>query len=240
MTAIRFSTRPLYLQLRDVLVERIGSGVWQPGAVVPNEGELAREFSVSPGTIRKALEILESERVLTRRQGRGTFVNDQGSEKLAARFCNIVGANLKAAATRVKLVSVAEGVASDLERTRLTLPSSQSRVYRIQRVHSCEDRPLMTEEASVPADLFPDLLERQDSAERLPLLAQPFGILLGKAEERVSIGVAQPSCAETLHVAAGSPVLVLDRVVVDLGGRPVEWRVGYCHFAKEFYLAKLV
>jgi GntR family transcriptional regulator len=237
MTAVRFSTRPLYLQLRDALAERIASGVWQPSAVMPNEGELAREFGVSPGTIRKALEILERERVLTRRQGRGTFVNDQGSEKLAIRFCNIVGTNHKPVATTVKLGLVIEGVANELECTRLGL-SSQNRVYRIQRVHLRGDRPLMLEGASVPADLFPNLLERQDSAESLSLLAQRFGILLGKAEERISIGVAQESFAETLNVAVGAPVLVLDRVVVDLSGRPIEWRVGYCHFDNEFYLAK--
>lgn len=237
MTAIRLSTRPLYLQLRDALAERIASGEWQPGAFMPNEGELAREFGVSPGTIRKALEILERERVLTRRQGRGTIVNDQGSEKLAIRFCNVVDSNHKPVATTVKLGLVTEGAANELECIRLRL-SSQNRVYRIQRVHLCEDRPLMMEGASVPADLFPDLLERQDSAERLALLAQRYGILLAKAEERISIGLAQASFAETLNVAAGSPVLVLDRVVVDLMGRPIEWRVGYCHFADEFYLAK--
>lgn len=237
MTAIRLSTRPLYLQLRDALAERIASGEWQPGALMPNEGELAREFGVSPGTIRKALEILERERVLTRRQGRGTIVNDQGSEKLAIRFCNIVGSNNKPVPTTVRLGPVTEGAANELECKRLGL-SSQNKVYRIQRVHHCDDRPLMMEGASVPADLFPDLLERPDSAERLALLAQRYGILLAKAEERISVGLAQASFAKTLNVAPGSPVLVLDRVVVDLRGRPIEWRVGYCHFANEFYLAK--
>jgi GntR family transcriptional regulator len=237
MTAIRLSTRPLYLQLRDALAERIASGEWQPGAFMPNEGELAREFGVSPGTIRKALEILERERVLTRRQGRGTIVNDQGSEKLAIRFCNVVGSNHKPVTTTVRLGLVTEGAANELECTRLGL-SSQNRVYRVQRIHLRGDRPLMMEGASLPADLFPNLLERQDSTERLALLAQRYGILLAKAEERISIGLAQASFAESLNVAVGSPVLVLDRVVVDLRGRPIEWRVGYCHFADEFYLAK--
>ena len=73
MSADRFTTRPLYLQLRDALAERISSGNWRPGAIIPSESDLAREFGVSPGTMRKALDLLESERVLIRRQGRGTF-----------------------------------------------------------------------------------------------------------------------------------------------------------------------
>jgi GntR family transcriptional regulator len=240
MTAVRFSTRPLYLQLRDVFVERIAAGVWQSGRVVPNEAELSREFGVSPGTIRKALEILESERVLTRRQGRGTFVNDQGCDRLAGRFHNVVDSNRKPAVTRTKLASVTEDVVSELERSRLRLPSSQSRVFRIQRVYFCGQRPLMVEAASVPAELFPDLQKRPDAAERLASLARQYGILLGKAEERISIGEAQPSWASTLQVPAGSPLLVLDRLVVDVGERPVEWRVAHCHLVKEFYLAKIM
>jgi GntR family transcriptional regulator len=75
----KFMNRPLYLQLRDALAERIAQGEWRPGSAIPNESDLAREFGVSAGTMRKALDLMEAERLLTRRQGRGTFVNDQCS-----------------------------------------------------------------------------------------------------------------------------------------------------------------
>ena len=85
----RFSTRPLYLQLRDALAERIAHGEWRPGTAIPNESDLAREFGVSSGTMRKALDLMEGEHLLTRRQGRGTFVNDQSSDEMAMRFNNV-------------------------------------------------------------------------------------------------------------------------------------------------------
>ena len=84
----RFS-RPLYLQARDAVAKRIAAGEWKPGAVLPNEADLAQEFSVSPGTMRKALDLLKSERLLIRRQGRGTFVNDPASEDRIVRHCNL-------------------------------------------------------------------------------------------------------------------------------------------------------
>ena len=82
----RFTIRPLYLQVRDMLVERIMSGQWKPGAAIANEVELSRELGVSVGTIRKALDVMEQERLITRRQGRGTYVNDHTSDTLATRF----------------------------------------------------------------------------------------------------------------------------------------------------------
>jgi GntR family transcriptional regulator len=65
-------------------------------------------------------------------------------------------------------------------------------------------------------------------------------VLLGKAEERVSIGQAAQAVADTLSIPPGSPVMVLDRVVQALDGRPVEWRVGWCHLADKYYRAEMV
>src|SRR3990167_8208192 len=64
MTAVgRFSTRPLYLQAKDMLVQRIVAGTWKPGAAIPNEIELSRELGISVGTVRKALDEMASERL---------------------------------------------------------------------------------------------------------------------------------------------------------------------------------
>ena len=77
---------PLYLQVCELLSRQIASGVWKPNAALPNELELARELGVSTGTVRKALERLEADRLVMRRQGRGTFVIDQTGPEAASRF----------------------------------------------------------------------------------------------------------------------------------------------------------
>ena len=106
MSRVQLSTKPIYQQLRDLLAERIAKGEWKPGAIIPNEGDLAREFGVSAGTMRKALSLLENEHLITRRQGRGTFVNDPVAEGLADRFCNIRGAEGKPMVGRVEAAEV--------------------------------------------------------------------------------------------------------------------------------------
>ena len=132
---------------------------------VPNEGDLAREFDVSPGTMRKALDLLEQERLITRRQGRGTFVNDQSSDELAFRFINIRGANGERIVGDVKSAEITVGVATQRELERLELQSGE-RVYRIRRMRFVDEQPFMLVEASVPASLFPGL--EQMSQPRAP------------------------------------------------------------------------
>ena len=64
----------------------------------------------SPGTIRKALDLLESERLVTRRQGRGTFVNDQSSEELAVRFIKFRDPKGEPLVGDVKSVEISEEI----------------------------------------------------------------------------------------------------------------------------------
>src|SRR6266487_1979738 len=130
MSPGRLSNRPLYLQLRDALAGRIAGGEWKPGSAIPNESDLAREFGVSAGTMRKALDLMEAERLLTRRQGRGTFVNDQSSDELAARFSNIRGPDGKRVCGQVASAEIAHGPANEMECTRLRL-APEDRVYRV-------------------------------------------------------------------------------------------------------------
>jgi GntR family transcriptional regulator len=224
----RFLTRPLYLQLRDALVERIASGQWKPGTVVPNEGDLAREFGVSPGTMRKALDLMEAMRLLTRRPGRGTFVNDPSSAEFTARFSDLRSANGATSSDTVNSGEIVESTANEVECLRLRLTKGD-RVFRLHRRSLHNGRPYMAEDVSMPVSLFPSLADEQGPAPSVAQLAQRYGVLLGRAEERVSVRVTSLEIADALDIAFGSPVLTLDRVVFTLDGKPAEWRIAWCH-----------
>src|SRR5262245_39987981 len=129
--ADRPSTRALYVQVRDALAGRIATGEWKPGFAVPNEGDLAGDLGGSSGTVRKALELLEADKLITRRQGRGTVVNDPASHELACRFIRIRTADGERVSGEVTSQAISEGAANELECSRLRLRAGE-RVYRIR------------------------------------------------------------------------------------------------------------
>lgn len=237
-TTVRFSTRPLYLQVRDALAERIAAGEWKPNVAIPNEGDLAREFGVSSGTMRKALELMEDEHLLRRRQGRGTFVNDQASDELTIRYSNIRTADCERVTGDVAILDISEASAIPTECSRLRLRPTD-RVWRIRRVRRHKGEPFMVEEVVLPVLLFPHLSDRKEPPRHIADIAQQYGVLLGTGNERISLGSASPSVAETLNLRAGVPILVLDRLLHTLDGRAVEWRVAMGHFADMHYLAQI-
>ena len=68
------SFQPLYQQIKGLLTQRLETGEWRPGQAIPSEQDLAAQFSVSQGTVRKAIDELAGDNLVVRRQGKGTFV----------------------------------------------------------------------------------------------------------------------------------------------------------------------
>jgi GntR family transcriptional regulator len=227
----------LYLQVRDLLMERIARREWRSGQAVPNEIDLAREYQVSPGTVRKALELMEAEQLITRRQGKGTFVSDHSSNA-AARFGRIRGPGGEAIGRPAAMTAISEGSANERECMRLRLNTGDA-VYRLRRLWRDGHRTVLLEDVALPAGLYPGLRENKDLDGGVGTLARDYGVLLGRAEERILLGTAPPDVANILETAVETPLMVLDRVIFMLDGRPVEWRVAYCDLPGGYYLAEM-
>ena len=137
----------------------------------------------------------------------------------------------------VRLLAGSETTPSEIECIRLRVRPHE-RVHRMRRLRLGEGGPFMVEDVSMPAALFPGLTEQTSFSHRIVVLAQQFGVLLGKGEERITVGRASEEVANALHLAPAAPVLVLDRLVYTLDGRPAEWRLGQCDIADKYYLAE--
>ena len=83
------AANPLYRQVQIALTRRLAAGDWKPGEAIPSETSLAHEFSVSIGTIRKAVDALVAGSILVRQQGRGTFVGLHTEDRTLFYFFHI-------------------------------------------------------------------------------------------------------------------------------------------------------
>jgi GntR family transcriptional regulator len=223
----KFSKRPLYLQVRDRLAQRIVQGEWKPGAMLPSEDELARQLGVSMGTMRKALDGLEEGRLVLRRQGRGTSVVDQASDAMLNRFNAITDRGGRRIGGNIEVLRQATRYADATEQKRLRIEATEM-VLQVARLRRDHGRPLMYEEASLPLSRLPGLDATDAGNYRLPAIAQKSGVHLASAEEEIRLALATPIVAAHLDVKPGTAVLKLDRIVVTDDQRPVEWRVGFC------------
>jgi GntR family transcriptional regulator len=229
--------RPLYRQVRDILVKRIATGVWQAGQILPSEGDIAADLGVSQGTVRKALDEMTAENLVTRRQGRGTFVARHDDARILFQFFKLLPDTGERRFPESRVLSVHLGSESEAARI-LDLAETES-VIRIERVRSLDDQPCIFEHIYLPESLFRGLDQRDLPNNLYQLYSVGYGVTIARATERLKAVSARAHEAKALGGAPGDPLLRIDRTAYALDSRPVEWRISLCRTESVHYLSDL-
>lgn len=229
----RFQVRPLYLQVRDALLERIKDGRWKPGANLPSEIDLYRQLGVSLGTLRKALSVLETEQLIIREPGRGTFVRDHQAGQALGRFNPIRGADGAPLRGQVRSRQVKIAPPTPAERSALRLKAGDQ-VVRIDRIRVLNERPFAYEQVSLSERRFPGLAGGAAFPDELEELARDRGLILARAEAKVRLTAASGAAAQALSLTEHAPVLSVERVAFDTDHEPIEAMTAYYDLHDEY------
>ena len=222
---------PLYEQLKVLITQSLAAGEWKPGEIIPSETDLATRYSVSQGTVRKAIDALAAENILVRKQGKGTFVATHSEEQIRLRFLRIWADSGKKETPVSTVIECnrdrASGEVAKALKLRINSP-----VYAIKRVLSFSNQPLIFDEIILSASLFKGLslqcLNEIDGS-MYTYFENKFGISMIRAEERLKAVAAPKEAAHHLNVPLGTPLLCVNRVAFTYGNEPVEWRRGLCY-----------
>lgn len=222
MADLEFSP-PKYAQIVNTIQRRIGDGTYPPGALLPSEAQLIREFAVSRPTVVRALEVLRSQGWIDREHGRGSFVRNRAV--LADR-------------TRPgKLIideagSAGSGTILDVE--RVPTPPAVATLLRTPPDTPALLRRQLIERDGEPSELisswFPlDVAEGTDLAKPAPIPGGVYQHLhavkrvrLDHIAERIRARLATAEESRLLNMAKRGAVLNLLLVVYDADDRPLE------------------
>lgn len=233
-----FSKTPLHSQLRDIVLRRILHGDWRPGSPLPNELELAREFGLSPGTVRKAFDWMEAAGFIVRQQGKGTYVADPTSRPIASRFDKVRRQDGSEVSGSIEVVHLAVEPAGEVAAKRLRIDASAA-VCRLEQVRKMSPEGAYQYEISwLPADKFPRLAAEQPVGRGIAEIAFANAVALGPGKESVGIAPVPDAAAEALSLPVGTQALRLERILSALDDAVVEWRIAWCDPAKVCYLAQ--
>ena len=208
------SGAPLYVQVADELRGRIQSGTWKLGDKISTQEELEQEFQVARITIRQAVDLLQQEGLVQRRQGKGTFVTaalpDRRWLRLSTTWESLI-AGIKDNVTHVLPVEGApppppielgDGNPAD---DYVFIKSVQTRdgvPYALARVHL--HRPIFDAER-----------KRFMHQTALSVLASMKKIKVARAHQTFVIGAADMETAQALSLALNAPTAEARCVVTD-------------------------
>ena len=228
--------KPLYAQVREDIIRRLADGQWQPGSMLPSEQELGRLLGVSQGTVRKALDSLASERILVRRQGRGTFVAEFEESRILFQFFRLFPNTGDRLFPMSKVLSCTRETATQAERDALGLGGAKVQVWRIERVRYFDSDPILVETICLPVERFPDFGDLPEIPNNVyQLYSKNYAISVARSSEKVTAVAATAHEAKHLVCPEGQPLLAIARLAYDVTDRPVEYRNSYCLTERVFY-----
>jgi GntR family transcriptional regulator len=192
----RSSPLPLHYQLKQHLLEKIESGEWKPNDLIPSEQEMQNSFGLSRITVRQALSDLVYEGLLIRERGRGTFVAPPKMTHSPEERRSLTEFMMeKGIKPGWQVIEKGFVEANKEVAANLKLPH-KTRVYRIRRLR------LAAEEAI---------------GQHTAYLPESVSIQINEAVAASDLDV------KLLHLSLGSPVLMIQRVVLSAAGEPLEF-----------------
>lgn len=222
VAAVHTSPTTLYHSLGHIIRSKIQSGEWPVGQQIPSERELVNIFNVSRATVRQGIENLVKEGILSRVQGKGTFVAppkiEQGVLGLL-EFSDVI--KRKGLKPGVRLLGK-EFIDPPLNIQKLLALSGSDAVVWLQRLLLLNEAPMLIETAYFSAVRFPDFLETYDGVEEPHrFVYRHYGVKVIKARETFEPVILEDKEAGLLGVEGGFPALWVEHTTFDASEKPV-------------------
>lgn len=214
---------PKYQQLARAIERAIERGALPQNDALPPEREIAHDMDVSRITVRKAIDGLVGDGLLSRRQGAGTFVTgrvEKPFSRLSSFTEDMAGRGWTASS---RWVEKKEGVISPEESLNLGLGPTTP-VYRLTRVRYADGTPMAIETTIVPSSSLPSIETIEGS---LYVALNESGHRPVRALQRLRAVSFIKEQAELLDVKEGDPGLFIERRGFLANGNTVEITQSY-------------
>src|SRR5579884_1425417 len=223
-TVFRKSPLPRYYQLKEIMREKIRSGEWKPGDLIPSERELGEQYGISRMTARQAITEMVNEGHLYREQGKGTFVSRHKITQQLMRltgFTEDISARGQKPGTKVIIASMRP--ADEIVAERLRIKQGQP-IFYLQRLRMADGEPLAIENSHISFMGCERLLEEDLEHNSLyRLLETQYGLPLIEAEQELEAGLAGNEEAQLLKIPIASAVLLIRRPTYTDRNQPIEY-----------------
>ena len=217
----RNSYEPAYMQLANILRRQIADGLFRPGDQLPSEAQLCRRYQVSPMTVRRSINLLADQDVVSTAQGRGTFVKALELSTAAFDLQELHELFSNTANTVIKLLDVRIVPAGEYTAHRLNLIVGQNTIY-IRRLLTKESEPIFYHREYLVYDPKSPIVEAEMDVTSLQgLFANVDNTLLKRGELTVKAALMNEEEANILQSPLPAAAFCLEHIFYDFDDRPI-------------------
>jgi len=219
----RVSYKPIYLQICELIREKIDSGEIVIGSRIWSESDIMEKFGVSRNTARKAIETLQNEGIVSRIQGKGSFVSqpkvDYGLQSLMSFSEEI---NEKKLEPSSKVICFTREHPDSFHAANLKIPEDHW-VFKLERIRFADQHPIAYQVTFIPENLCPGLLDYNFTKKSLyEVFEKHYNHVLSWQKTIIKPVVADNYIAGMLKVSSQTPLLYTESITYLAGGTPIE------------------
>ncbi len=224
---------PRYLQLAELVRQRVAKGQWPPGSTLPSIEHLMQEFEVARVTVRQAIALLADEGLISPQRGRGTFVTGKPGARRQLRVETTLD-DLVAmySGDRPDHATLAEGVADPAltDKDGIKAP----KYYYLRRVHSRNGERYCVISIYIDYRVYRRAQARFRRELALPVLTSLPGLKIAGARQTLTISTADVETSRLLGIPVNAPIGEVRRVMCGPDGTviylaEVAYRGDYIH-----------
>ena len=214
---------PIYLQLREIIRNRIEEGEYLPGTAIPSENKLAETYGINRLTVRNAVDALVNEGILRRVQGKGVFVvGDKYEENLDEHggFVNVMSSGTK----RVSIKEQAKiyRPAGNKYANYFNIEPDDL-IFCVLHQITLDSEPLAIEDIYVPKDVLPKLEVVNSSVFTIKDIFAFYGIEISSMQQTMEIIDGTSKIKKLLDIPNGVALIMLSCDYWDNNGRAIAY-----------------
>lgn len=219
---------PLYIQIRNLLRERIRLGEWAADEPMPTEEELVAHFEVSRTTVRQAMSDLANEGLVVRHAGRGTFARQPLMVVRMQQWHSLTTDIAQRGLRPSKKILRVEKLDARAEIAHRASEFAEGDVLHIESVRYADGVPIVVLSNYFPFELCEFLTELELDRPELSIerALSEHGIELARANGEISATAASKEEAVHLEIKPGTPLVEIATKTYNIEGRVVEYSRG--------------
>lgn len=225
-----YKRTPAYLRIAEDLRGKITTNQYEVGALIPPEQKLQEQYSASRTTIRNAIDVLESEGLISRKQGRGTVVVSRYAvQQLKYISCFTDALHEKGIKTETGMINIRKITPNPVIASRLQIPTS-SFIYAMQRTKLAEGKVFGFLNTRIVAEIVPDLDKYSDSIREngfYETLERIYKLEIHSAVETISVHMSSVFENEIFEIDEFVPLFQNERTTKLSNGRIFEYVTTY-------------
>lgn len=217
---------PKYLEIQNLLLQRIKNGDYQEGQLIPKEVDLAEQLNVSRPTVRHAIRNLVQGGYLERRKKRGTIVTQT---KIKQQFTHVIESynteiQNNGLVAKTQVLNFSTEKANDEVAEALTIKPN-TEVYKLVRLRSADNKPVVFVITYLPITQLPDLQKIDFTHHSLYSELAKAGLEITHVSRKIEVHPATEEEAQLLETDIKAPIFYFHTIGFTKDHRALEYSI---------------